>query len=946
MATAAEIQAVLASGLFDLDWYRQRWPAAAADPEAAVAHFLDRGVSLGLDPGPAFSARRYLRENPDVAAAGMNPLLHYLAYGRGEGRAAFAVDDAGGDDPPPVPQPPSPQTLQRWAREVALLRDSALFDPDFYLDRYPDVRAAGVDPLQHFVEHGAREGRWPNPWFDPAWYRANHQRGDDAANPLLHYAHAPDRATSRTSEWFDGGYYRKRHPDAAAGDLTPLEHFLRHGVDRGHATREESRAALPARIPDLRGVAATVVVTVYNAASHLEACLDSVLRHTRLDAGDRLLVVDDASDEPAVSGVLARLDGMAGVRVVRNERNLGYTASANLGCRLAAGTDVVLLNSDTVVGPHWLRNLKIAAYRRTRIGTVTAVSDNAGAFSVPREGANALPDGVSVEEVARAVADAGAADFEVPTGNGFCLYLRRAMLNEVGGFDEEAFPLGYGEENDLCMRALAAGWHHLVEPRVFVHHARSASFGERREALAHAGAERLQALHPGYPAAIAGLADLRGFVLARYRIGRRLRALADGAGAPRPRILYVLSTDNGGIPQTNADLMRALAGEFDCLVLRSDSRAVELWALGDDGYHTLERHPLSEPIGFGTHVGEEYEAVVRDVLLRHAIDLLHIRHIAWHSLNLASIARGMGVPVVQSVHDFYQVCPSVHLVDREGRMHPGGVAEGAENALWPLDPAAAVPMTRPRLEAWQARMEAALLAADALVTTSPGARDLLLAALPGLAGEGAPPFHVIPHGRDFDRFETLAESGPIREDEPLRVLVPGNIGRHKGGDLVAEVAAMAPPGTIEFHLLGTAPASLKAHVVDHGPYPRGEFASRVAEIRPHLAAVLSLMPETWCHTLTECWAAGIPVLALDRGATGERLREHGGGWLLQGDPTAVDVCRRLLELRGLEKQRREAREAIASWQSGPGQEGGTGRMAAGYKDLYHKVWSRIHASLP
>src|SRR5690606_27714861 len=302
MASAAEIQAVLASGLFDLDWYRQRWPAAAADPEAAVAHFLDRGVSLGLDPGPAFSARRYLRENPDVAAAGMNPLLHYLAYGRGEGRVAFRVDDAGDDDPLPMPQPPSPQTLERWAREVALLRDSALFDPDFYLDRYPDVRAAGVDPLQHFVEHGAREGRWPNPWFDPAWYRANHQRGDDAANPLLHYAHAPDRATSRTSEWFDGGYYRKRHPDAAAGDLTPLEHFLRHGVDRGHATREESRAALPARIPDLRGVAATVVVTVYNAASHLEACLDSVLRHTRLDAGDRLLAVADASDEPAVAG--------------------------------------------------------------------------------------------------------------------------------------------------------------------------------------------------------------------------------------------------------------------------------------------------------------------------------------------------------------------------------------------------------------------------------------------------------------------------------------------------------------------------------------------------------------------------------------------------------------------------------------------------------------------
>src|SRR5690606_32862202 len=200
-----------------------------------------------------------------------------------------------------------------------------------------------------------------------------------------------------------------------------------------------------------------------------------------------------------------------------------------------------------------------------------------------------------------------------------------------------------------------------------------------------------------------------------------------------------------------------------------------------------------------------------------------------------------------------------------------------------------------------------------------------------------PPFHVIPHGRDFDRFEALAESGPIREDEPLRVLVPGNIGRHKGGDLVAEVAAMAPPDTIEFHLLGTAPASLKAHVVDHGPYRRGEFATRVAGIRPHLAAVLSLMPETWCHTLTECWAAGIPVLALDRGATGERLREHGGGWLLEGDPTAAEVCRRLLELRGRTDERSNALQAVISWQQAPPGAGGIQEMGERYAGIYRGV---------
>lgn len=824
--------------------------------------------------------------------------------------------------------------------DIQVILASGLFDAGFYLDHYPDVRAARVDPLGHFVEYGAGEGRWPNPWFDTAWYRRRHMRPGDSANPLAHYANSPGSGSAWTSEWFDGGHYRARYPDAAEAS-TPLAHFLRHGVEGGREARAASPAAKPGRIPDPRGIRATVVVAVHNAAGHLERCLESVLRHTRFGEGDSLVVIDDASTEPAIAGVLRHFEGRPGVRVVRNDHNLGYTRSANLGCRLAGTNDVVLLNSDTVVGPHWLRNLKIAACRRMRIGTVTAVSDNAGAFSVPREGTNELPAGVAVEAWSRAVADAGAADFEVPTGNGFCMYLRRPMLDDIGGFDEDAFPLGYGEENDLCMRALAAGWHHLVVPTVFVQHVRSASFGERRDELSRAGAERLQQLHPDYPVAAAGISGLRGFVLARYRIARRWRALASGERAPRPRILYVLSTDNGGIPHSNADLMRALDDGFDCLAMRCDGRIVELSVLDGDGYRVIERHPLAEPLGFATHVGEEYEAIVRDLLLRHSIDLLHIRHLAWHSLNLADVAHGMGVAVVQSFHDYYSICPTVNLLDRQGRMHPRGVEEDAENALWPLDPAAAVPMSAARLQAWQRRMQQALLAADALVTTSRSARDLLLAALPVLA-EGGVDIHVIPHGRDFERFEALADAGVVPDSEPLRILLPGNIGLHKGRELVREIKQLDVDDRLEFHLLGTTDADLGRAVVDHGPYRREEFAGKVAAIRPHLAVVFSLAPETWCHTLTECWAAGLPVLAVDRGAVGERVREHGGGWLMRGDASRDVIRDRLLMLRGRTEERRDAIDAVAAWQAGAGKAENTRRMAERYQAIYGDVCTHIH----
>lgn len=65
---------------------------------------------------------------------------------------------------------------------------SLLFDPVWYLKTYPDVAAAGLDPIRHFFEDGAREGRDPNAHFKTEWYLAQNQ--DVVAskvNPFLHY---------------------------------------------------------------------------------------------------------------------------------------------------------------------------------------------------------------------------------------------------------------------------------------------------------------------------------------------------------------------------------------------------------------------------------------------------------------------------------------------------------------------------------------------------------------------------------------------------------------------------------------------------------------------------------------------------------------------------------------------------------------------------------------
>lgn len=279
-----------------------------------------------------------------------------------------------------------------------------------------------------------------------------------------------------------------------------------------------------------------IIVPVYNAAPAVARCLASLRQHTR--AGARLLLVDDASTDPGVAPLLEMARQWPGVELLRNARNLGFTATVNRAlARCAPDADVVLLNADTEVGPGWLAGLAQAAWSAPRIATATAVSDNAGAFSVPElERENPLPDGWGGVAAARALLQhAGRVLPRLPTGNGFCMYLRHDARAEVGVLDEAAFPAGYGEENDWCQRAERRGWEHVIAGHVFVRHARSQSFGAaRREALGAVGMQVLRTRYPDYEAKVgAQLFSWERLVL-DWRVRRLWR---EGGAPPRPRVL-------------------------------------------------------------------------------------------------------------------------------------------------------------------------------------------------------------------------------------------------------------------------------------------------------------------------------------------------------------------------------------------------------------------------
>jgi GT2 family glycosyltransferase/glycosyltransferase involved in cell wall biosynthesis len=190
---AAEIAAI-----FDPEYYvRQNADVAKAglDP---LAHFMSIGWAECRNPCALFDTEYYFECNPDIAQAGLNPLSHYVDAGGREGRSG-----------------------------------SVLFDANWYLARNPDIaEAARANPLAHYLRDGAREGREANPLFDQHWYLTQYPDAlKESSCALAHYAEFGASRRLSPHPLFDGAFYLDKYPDVAELGLNPLAHFLKRGRD-------------------------------------------------------------------------------------------------------------------------------------------------------------------------------------------------------------------------------------------------------------------------------------------------------------------------------------------------------------------------------------------------------------------------------------------------------------------------------------------------------------------------------------------------------------------------------------------------------------------------------------------------------------------------------------------------------------------------------------------
>lgn len=103
----------------------------------------------------------------------------------------------------------------------------SLFNEEFYLNKYPDIKEANINPLGHYLEHGSKEGRLPNPLFDPNYYRKKNLNNSFEIEPLIHYHENKDKYLD-THPLFEAEFYADKIGESIE-DQTLLEHFLTIG---------------------------------------------------------------------------------------------------------------------------------------------------------------------------------------------------------------------------------------------------------------------------------------------------------------------------------------------------------------------------------------------------------------------------------------------------------------------------------------------------------------------------------------------------------------------------------------------------------------------------------------------------------------------------------------------------------------------------------------------
>ncbi|MBL9037736.1 MAG: FkbM family methyltransferase, partial [Archangium sp.] len=508
-----------------------------------------------------------------------------------------------------------------------------------------------------------------------------------------------------------------------------------------------------------------IIVPVYNGLDDFKVLVETVFEaYPKPLDGLTFVFINDASPDPRVSDFLATATfSRPDVRVLHNARNLGFIGAVNRGFDLASlddnHPDVVILNTDTQVHGRVFEILQSVAYRFPGVASVTPLTNNGTIASIwnwPNGGE--LFSQLEPSTIASIVEEARVPTpfVDVPTGIGFCMYMTRAALDAVGGFDP-VFGKGYGEENNWCQTAAKKGFVNLITTEAFVYHHGSQSFGDEvKHAQLRTNMSVLERLHPNYHADIRTYLDTDPLREARAEVQWAIRrAYKQTMGLHT--MLYLVHSDPGYFGGGTERHVMALTRQ---LLLDGQAEVFHVYPDQGAGEWVFKAYFPGEPSDEQLNefiVARFDEDALPQLLqaLAPEVDTLHVHHfLGWPRWFMRSIELFAHSRRLLTLHDYFAACPSIRMIGTNGYCRAPADMAACNKCL----------VTEHRyklenIEAYRGTTAHFLEQFDAVLTPSEAARQVLLSAYEVIATPGG--------GSLVDRVRDLISVAPnFLLDEP------------------------------------------------------------------------------------------------------------------------------------------------------------------------------------
>ena len=599
-----------------------------------------------------------------------------------------------------------------------------------------------------------------------------------------------------------------------------------------------------------------VIVPVYNGIQYLDALFEGIYK-TNIQF--KLIIIDDCSPDVKVQHFLQKVkQNHNNVILLENETNRGFLPTVNRGLEYAKG-HVALVNTDVQLPFGWLERLMYPIVKDDSIASTTPFTNSGTICSFPNFCKdNRLFCDLSVDQIDDTFKYFKPMLYEMPTGVGFCMGMNKNAIQKVGVFDEENFGKGYGEENDWCQRAIKCGYKNVQVCNLFAFHNHGGSFpSEEKKRLLEEHRLNLIKKHPRYEMDVAKYCT--------QDPAAELRKLAEFdliLKSEKKKILYFNHALGGGADDYLKIRRRELCANGEVVAIITYNYQYNVYNIAVEyqeyilGYTVSKLQELKELVA-----KYQFNEVVINELVTYP-DLYDCLH--W----IADYAKITRAKLVMLLHDYFAVCPTINLLNEEGKYCR---IENCEECN--LDRCSVGCASYQSIDKWKEEWYEFLTKCDEVRVFSNDSQRILEKQYGKMQN-----INLVPHQVNYmpklnKRHKTT---------NTLNIGLLGVLSKHKGADIIRRMLEIIRERNMNVRiiLIGYLDATVSIqdeNFIETGRYNIGELPKKIFQNDIDIFLIPSIWPETFSYTTQEIIELQMPIAVFDLGAPAERVKAYKDG---------------------------------------------------------------------